>query len=45
MIYLRHVHVACIGQALWRVINIVHTPDFDLLEQIYNSAAILLAPN
>jgi len=31
--------------ALWHVMNIFHTPDVDLLEQIYDSATVCLAPN
>jgi len=31
--------------ALWHVMNIFHTPDVDLLEQIYDSATVRLAPN
>jgi len=31
--------------ALWHVMNIIHTPDVDLLEQIYNRATVRLAPN
>ena len=31
--------------ALWHVINMFHIPDVDLLEQIYDSATIHLAPN
>ena len=31
--------------ALWHVMNLFHVPDVDLLEQIYDSATICLAPN
>jgi len=31
--------------ALWHVMNMFHIPDVDLLEQIYDSATIRLAPN
>jgi hypothetical protein len=31
--------------ALWHVINMFHIPDVDLLEQIYDSATVRLAPN
>jgi len=31
--------------ALWHVMNMFHTPDVDLLEQIYDSATVRLAPN
>jgi len=30
---------------LWHVMNMFHIPDVDLLEQIYNSATVRLAPN
>ena len=30
---------------LWHVMNIFHIPDIDLLEQIYDSATVRLAPN
>ena len=30
---------------LWHVMNMVHIPDVDLLEQIYESATVRLAPN
>jgi len=31
--------------ALWHVMNMFHIPDVDLLEQIYDSATVRLAPN
>jgi len=31
--------------ALWHVMNMFHVPDVDLLEQIYDSATVRLAPN
>jgi len=31
--------------ALWHVMNMFHRPDVDLLEQIYDSAIVRLAPN
>jgi len=31
--------------ALWHVMNMFHLPDVDLLEQIYDSATVRLAPN
>ena len=31
--------------ALWHLINMFHIPDVDLLEQIYDSATVRLAPN
>ena len=31
--------------ALWHVVNMFHMPDVDLLEQIYDSATVRLAPN
>jgi len=31
--------------AFWHVVNMFHTPDADLLEQIYDSATVRLAPN
>ena len=31
--------------ALWHVMNMFHVPDDDLLEQIYDSATVRLAPN
>jgi len=31
--------------ALWHVMNMLHIPDVDLLEQIYDSETIRLAPN
>jgi len=31
--------------ALWHVMNMFHMPDVDLLEQIYDSATVRLAPN
>ena len=31
--------------ALWHVMNMFHIPDVDLLEQIYESATVRLAPN
>ena len=31
--------------ALWHVMNIFHIPDVDLLEKIYDSATVRLAPN
>jgi len=31
--------------ALWHVMNLFHIPDVDLLEQIYDSATVRLAPN
>jgi len=31
--------------ALWRVMNMFHIPDVNLLEQIYDSAIVRLAPN
>ena len=31
--------------ALWHVMNMFHTPHVDLLEQIYDSATVRLAPN
>ena len=31
--------------ALWHVMNIFHIPDVDLLQQIYDSATVRLAPN
>ena len=31
--------------ALWRVMNVFDVPDVDLMEQIYDSATVCLAPN
>jgi len=31
--------------ALWHVMNMFHIPDVDLLEQIYDSTSVRLAPN
>ena len=31
--------------ALWHVMTMFHIPDVDLLEQIYDSATVSLAPN
>ena len=31
--------------ALWHVMNMFHIPDVDLLEQIYDSTTVRLAPN
>jgi len=31
--------------ALWHVMNLVHFPDVDSLEQIYDSSTVCLAPN
>ena len=31
--------------ALWHVMNMFHIPDIDLLEQIYDSATVRLAPH
>ena len=31
--------------ALWHLMNMFHIPDVDLLEQIYDSATVRLAPN
>jgi len=31
--------------ALWHVMNMFHIPDVDLLEQIYDSATVRLAPH
>ena len=31
--------------ALWHVMNMFHVPDINLLEQIYDSATVSLAPN
>ena len=31
--------------AFWHVMNMFHIPEVDLLEQIYDSATVRLAPN
>jgi len=41
----RNVFNAMSQAALWHVMNIFHIPDVDLLEKIYDSATVRLAPN
>jgi len=41
----RNAFIAMSQAALWHVMNIFHIPDVDLLEQIYDSATVRLAPN
>jgi len=36
---------AILQAALWHVMNMFHIPDVDLLEQIYDSTTVRLAPN
>jgi len=41
----RNVFNAMSQATLWHVMNMFHIPDVDLLEQIYDSARVRLAPN
>jgi len=41
----RNAFSAMLQTALWHVINMFHIPDVDLLDQIYDSATVHLAPN
>jgi len=41
----RNAFNAMLQTALWHVMNMFHIPDIDLLEQIYDSATVRLAPN
>ena len=41
----RNAFSAMLQAALWHVINMFHIPDVDLLDQIYDSATVRLAPN
>jgi len=41
----RNVFIAMSQSALWHVMNMFHIPDVDLLEQIYDSTTVRLAPD
>jgi len=41
----RNTFYAMSQAALWHAMNMFHIPDVDLLQQIYNSATVRLAPN